>query len=84
MEAPIAAVNGLYHMSPPIPDRPSPTPRPSAIFGLTPRTKGLCDVLNIFLSYSISMYWLRAWVDMDNATEDASKGKQDAAAGYNE
>ena len=30
------------------------------------------------------MYWLRACVDIDSATEEANKGRHDAAAGYRE
>jgi hypothetical protein len=43
---------------------------------MVPLTRGRCEVLSISLSFSISMYWLRVWVDMDSMIEEAKRGRQ--------
>lgn len=67
-----------------MPAAPSPIPSPSAILGLTPRTNGRCDVLIIFLSSSISIYWFSACVDIDKAIEETSNGRHEVGTEYSE
>lgn len=77
MLAPIAAVKGLYAYRPAMPIMPRPAPIFNTFYGaMMPRTKGRCDVRSIFLSYSISMYWLSACVDIDKAMDEANNGRQ--------
>lgn len=84
MDAPMPAARLLYEYSPANPAAPRPIPIPSAIFGFNPFTNGLWLVLIIFLSSSTSMYWLSAWVDIDNATDAARSGQHENVTGYKE
>jgi hypothetical protein len=59
------------------PTIPKPAPSFSAVYGwMVPLTRGLWEVLSICLSFSISMYWLRVWVDIESMMDEAKRGRQ--------